>query len=76
MTKRVYFKGGSLSLCETNFDCPICTCSHSEEDWYSKYSKSKIGYIYISCKGCKRKIGVSTDITGDVKVWDKEEETI
>lgn len=66
--------GFHLDMCDVDFKCPKCTCPHSEEDWCAKLDKSKKGHIYIKCKGCKTKIGVTTDIQGDVRVWLKEDE--
>lgn len=57
-----------LSMCHTDFECPKCTCPHSEEDYYDKLYNSKNHYIYKNCKGCKTKLGITTDITGNVKV--------
>ncbi len=63
-----------LSLIETEFNCPKCQCLHEEQDYMNRLSKSK-GMIYKSCKGCKNKIGITTDIKGNVKVWLKEDES-
>lgn len=62
-----------VSEVETSFNCPICTCPHTEDDWYDKYSKSDSCVIYKNCKGCKRKLGITTDFDG-VVVWDKRDE--
>jgi len=65
---------GILCMSETDFKCPKCGCPYHEEDYYSQLYKSKRGLIYKSCKGCKTKLGITTDIRGDVRVWLKEEE--
>lgn len=64
-----------ITLADVDFKCPKCECPHSEDDWWSKYEKAKDHFFYMKCKGCKTKIGVTTDIKGDVVVWLKEEET-
>jgi len=63
-----------ITLVDVDFECPKCQCPHSEKDWFERFSKSKTGLIYISCTGCKAKLGVTTDIRGDVRVWLKETE--
>lgn len=65
---------GIISICYTDFKCPICNYIHQEEDWYTRYEKSKHGLIYMNCKGCKSKIGVTINIMGDVVTWDKKTE--
>ena len=63
-----------INIAQTNFKCPKCECRHKEEDYYDKLSKSKTFISYQKCKGCKTKLGISSDITGDVVVWLKDEE--
>lgn len=63
-----------ISMSESDFKCPKCECPHSEEDYYGRLYKSKSGLIYKSCKGCKTKLGITSDIRGDVRVWLKENE--
>lgn len=74
MSKAIIFNRGIVTVCETSFLCPICGCPHEEADWYPKMEKKNLPVIYIKCKGCKRKIGVSSNITGDVVVWEKATE--
>lgn len=72
-----YFLNGSgfhIDLCETYFNCPKCTCPHTEADWCQKLDASRNGYIYISCKGCKTRLGITVDMMGDLQVWLKEDE--
>ena len=61
-------------MCDVDFKCPKCECPHSEEDYYDRLYKSKHGLIYKQCKGCKTKLGITTDLRGDVRVWLKEDE--
>jgi len=63
-----------ISYVEAKFKCPKCECPHKEEDYYEKLSKSKTFVSYQKCKGCKTKLGISSDIMGDVVVWLKEDE--
>ena len=65
---------GIASLVRVDFKCPKCECPHSEEDYSYRLYKSKHGLIYKQCKGCKTKLGITTDIRGDIRVWLKEEE--
>ena len=65
---------GIISMVDVDFNCPKCECPHSEEDWYDTLYKSKNFLIYKQCKGCKTKLGITTDMRGDVQVWLKEDE--
>lgn len=62
---------GILCMSETDFKCPKCECVHTEDDYYARLDKSKHGLIYKRCKGCKTLLGITTDIRGDVRVWEK-----
>lgn len=72
-TTKIY-ANAIVTFVKVDFKCPKCECTHKEEDWYPKYAKSENGLIYKSCKGCKTKLGITTDIKGDVQVWLKEDE--
>lgn len=63
-----------LSCVDVDFKCPACEGVHTEEDWLPRVLKSKYGLIYRQCKHCKVKLGITTDIRGDVRVWLKSEE--
>lgn len=65
---------GYLCVVETEFKCPKCECPHTEDDYYRQLSKSKRGLIYKKCKGCGTKLGITSDIRGDIRVWLKEED--
>jgi hypothetical protein len=65
---------GIISMVDVNFKCPKCECLHYEGDYYDKLYNSKNGLIYKQCKVCKSKLGISTDIRGDVHVWLKKDE--
>jgi len=66
--------GFHLDCCDDEFNCPKCTCFHSGKDYEIKLEKSKKGYIYMKCRGCKTMLGISSDYKGDVVVWLKEDE--
>lgn len=74
MSKLIKIPNGTATLVETNFKCPKCECYHTEDDYYNKLYNSKDGLIYKSCKGCKTKLGITSNIEGDIVVWLKEEE--
>lgn len=68
--------GGYLRMNDVNFKCPKCGHQHIESDYEKKLEKSDYDYIYINCKNkqCGVKIGVTTDMRGDVVYWLKSEE--
>ena len=74
MSTTIQIPNGFLTLSDVDFKCPKCECPHEESDWYPQYEKSKNFTIYRSCKGCKTKLGITTNIKGDVVVWLKEDE--
>ena len=65
---------GILSIIDVDFKCPKCECPHSETDYFDMLRKSKQGLIYKQCKGCKTKLGITTNMQGEVKVWLKKDE--
>lgn len=69
MPKTIIIPNGFLTVVETDFKCPECNQGYTEEDYYNRLSKSKKFYIYKTCKGCSAKLGISSDIKGDVVVW-------
>lgn len=64
-------ENGFITMSDTDFKCPKCECPHTESDYYNRLYKSSKGLIYKSCKGCKTKLGITSDIRGDVRVWIK-----
>ena len=74
MSQSIRIPNGILSIVDVDFKCPKCQCPHSNEDYYERLNKSKKGFIYKKCKGCKTKLGITADITGDDCVWLKENE--
>lgn len=76
MSYSVKIPNGIITFVESDFNCPKCECPHTEDDYYQKLYNSKHGLIYKNCKGCKTKLGIISNIKGDVVVWLKEEERI
>lgn len=74
MSKTIFFGGALVTIAETDFICPACTCPHTESDYYDQLYKSKKGLIYKACKGCKTKLGITYAMNGDTVVWIKSEE--
>ena len=71
----IIIPNGILSMAFDEFDCPACTCHHVGKDYEDQLYRSKRGYIYHKCKGCKTVLGITYDIKGDVQTWIKKEET-
>jgi hypothetical protein len=63
-----------ITFVEVDFNCPSCSHKHGEDFWYKQLDKSDKTYIYKKCLGCKTMLGITVDMTGDVKVWLKKEE--
>lgn len=74
MSQSIRIPNGIITFVSVDFNCPKCDCPHSENDYYAQLYKSKRHFIYKQCKGCKTKLGITTDIRGDVRVWLKEDE--
>jgi len=66
--------GAIVTFVEVDFNCPKCNYGYTEKDYSEGLYNSKRGLIYKSCKGCKTKLGITTDMLGDVHVWLKEDE--
>jgi uncharacterized Zn finger protein len=66
---------GILCMSKVDFECPSCGFPYYEEDYYTRLVRNKYPITYLTCKRCKNKIGISSDIKGDVVVWLKENET-
>lgn len=74
MSYQISIPNGILTLNDVDFNCPKCGHLHEESDYYKKLEKSDETYIYMKCKSCKEKLGVTTDYRGDVVVWLKSKE--
>ena len=68
----IKIQNGIICLVKTEFTCPVCGHLHTEKDYYNKLKKKFV--IYQGCKGCKTKLGITTDMKGDVQVWLKSKE--
>lgn len=62
--------GVLLSELDGDFDCPICTCPNTYEDYGRKFEKSKDPVARIKCKGCKRTLFATFNLHGDIVVWE------
>jgi len=67
-------ENGFLDFSNTDFQCPSCKHEHIEDDYIKKLEKSQHYLVYINCKGCKKKLGLTINYMGDVVVWLKSEE--
>lgn len=65
---------GIICISKTDFKCPSCDKLFTEKDYYSQLYKSKRGLIYKRCNCCGIRMGITTCIRGDVRVWDKRDE--
>ena len=74
MSRTIRIPNGIVTLIEVDFKCPKCEHEHNQQDWYNKLYKSNKHYIYMNCKGCKTRLGVTTNIKGDVVAWLKDDE--
>ena len=61
-----------VSFSSTDFDCPNCGHSYTEE-FYEKQIKERL-YTYKICLSCRVKIGIAIDYKSDVNVWLKKYE--
>lgn len=67
--------GFHLSMCHNDIECPWCEYKY-DSNWYEeRLEKSKKGLIYKKCKICKKSLGITHDLMGDVVVWLKEKES-
>lgn len=73
MSTAILIPNGILCLADVDFKCPSCEYPYSE-DFSDRMNKSKYGNIYIKCKGCRKKLGVTSDMAGKMQVWLKSEE--
>jgi Pyruvate/2-oxoacid:ferredoxin oxidoreductase delta subunit len=74
MGQSIVFAGAIVSLSDVDFKCPNCQEKYGPDFYEKQLQESTKGLIYKKCKGCKEKIGITTDIRGDVRVWMKKEE--
>ena len=67
-------RGYHLDMCYTKFKCPSCSKQYDIGTFMKKINNSKTGFIYITCKECNNKLGVTMNMMGDPVVWLKSEE--
>lgn len=70
MGKMIAIPGGILTLSVSKANCPHCQKHIPFEDIEDKYMKQDKTYIRMKCNGCKRFIGISTDMMGDYLAFD------
>lgn len=70
--KTVRIKDGFLTIADTDAFCPNCKnkIQYRKKD-LTDYDDT---YVYKICKGCRKKVGISTDYMGDIVTWLKTEE--
>ena len=63
---------GVICLSKIDFKCPHCEKEHDDRDdkYLNKCNKNKSGITIITCDGCKRKFGMTYDITGQAVSFD------
>lgn len=63
----VPIKGGIISMCNVEFQCPHCTKRYvdHEDKYLQRCNRNKSFCTTIKCE-CKRKFGVTFDIKGDI----------
>lgn len=63
-------KDGIIHVGECKAQCPHCTRPIEFEEAEKKLMKSRNGYARHKCKGCKRFIGLTSDIRGDIVAFE------
>jgi transcription elongation factor Elf1 len=63
-----------FSIAKTDFACPKCGHIDNITKYGHRLYKSKYGAINIFCKGCKIKLGLTTDMKSDAVVYLAESE--
>ena len=74
MAYTVRIERGYARIVETSFNCPKCKKLFHEDFYIKAMDKSSSGLVYKRCTGCKTTIGITADILGDVRVWEKKTE--
>ncbi len=67
--KAIPIKNGILHVCENNAICPYCEQKVPNE-WQDLYDEQNEIIIRKKCKYCKRFIGITSDIHGDLVAFD------
>lgn len=55
--------GFILHVNESAFVCPVCTCPQDAND-HTAYRKAQSPCVKVKCKGCNRKMNLTTDLSG------------
>jgi len=69
MSKAIIIPDGILCLSENKAVCPYCEQKVPDE-WMDDFYEHKDFVIRKKCKFCKRFIGITSDITGDLVAFD------
>ena len=64
--KVIHLKNGIVHESESKANCPHCTRLVTMDEAFDKYMKSDNPTIRHKCIGCKRFIGITQDIIGDM----------
>jgi len=74
--KAIHIPNGILHIAESLVGCPQCTRHIGIDEVDEKLERSKKGYIRHKCKGCKRFIGITSDIKGDIVTYELTTRTL
>ena len=74
MPYSIPIRNGIITMNTTDIKCPKCGEQHTYDDYGKQLEKSEKGLIYKFCKGCKIKMGITTNMEGDAVVWLKNDE--
>ncbi len=61
---------GIIHEAESKANCPHCTRLFTMDELEPSLQKSSNGFFRKKCKGCKRFVGIATDITGDFHAYE------
>lgn len=67
--KVIPIKNGILHISENKAICPHCT-KHAPDELMDKLHDSDRMIIRHKCKGCKRFIGITADLPGDLIAYE------
>lgn len=57
-----------IHVCETDWTCPMCACVNDGMRFLENPKSPMVSRL--KCNGCKRYVGISTDMKGDIVVWE------
>lgn len=68
--KSLKVPNGIVHLNESKASCPNCGAHVPMSESDEALQKSKNGFAEIICKGCFRKIGITSDMMGDTRAYE------